>query len=141
LRLWESFPAVSIFSLLFFWTAPLLRVVPRLMTDARKRYSKSNKMQLRDMAPSSAVLASLLAIPQLASAFYLPGVAPTSYKKGDLVPLYVNSIKPVAAPSDSRLHAIDSYDYYHPGFKFCEPTPPLNMCRKAWAAFCSVIAS
>ncbi|KAH0443785.1 endosomal integral membrane protein [Colletotrichum camelliae] len=80
-------------------------------------------MQLRDMAPSSALVASLLAIPQLASAFYLPGVAPTSYKKGDVVPLYVNSIKPVAAPSDSRLHSIVSYDYYHPGFKFCEPSP------------------
>ncbi|KAI8179707.1 Transmembrane 9 superfamily member 1 [Colletotrichum sp. SAR 10_76] len=80
-------------------------------------------MHLRDMAPSSALVASLLAIPQLASAFYLPGVAPTSYKKGDVVPLYVNSIKPVAAPSDSRLHSIVSYDYYHPGFKFCEPSP------------------
>ncbi|KAL0930597.1 endosomal integral membrane protein [Colletotrichum truncatum] len=80
-------------------------------------------MQLRDMAPSSALVASLLAIPQLASAFYLPGVAPTSYKKGDVVPLYVNSIKPVAAPSDSRLHSVVSYDYYHPGFKFCEPEP------------------
>ncbi|KAM0286512.1 hypothetical protein ACHAQH_000940 [Verticillium albo-atrum] len=67
------------------------------------------------------LVATLLALPQLASAFYLPGVAPTSYEKGEKVPLNVNSIKPVAAPSDSRLHSVVSYDYYHPAFKFCQP--------------------
>ncbi|KAG7112378.1 Transmembrane 9 superfamily member 1 like protein [Verticillium longisporum] len=65
--------------------------------------------------------AALLALPQLASAFYLPGVAPTSYEKGEKVPLNVNSIKPVAAMSDSRLHSVISYEYYHPAFKFCQP--------------------
>ncbi|ODA77891.1 hypothetical protein RJ55_06494 [Drechmeria coniospora] len=74
----------------------------------------------RDTAPS-ALLATILAAPQLASAFYLPGVAPTSYKPGDSVPLYVNSIKPVAALHDYRLHSIVSYDYYHPAFQFCQP--------------------
>lgn len=73
---------------------------------------------LRDIAPS-ALLA--LAAPQLASAFYLPGVAPTSYKPGDAVPLYVNSIRPVASPQDSQLHSVISYDYYHPDFQFCQP--------------------
>ncbi|KAK3939042.1 transmembrane 9 superfamily member 1 [Diplogelasinospora grovesii] len=78
-------------------------------------------MQLRKYAPSGAALvASLLAAPQLASAFYLPGVAPTSYKPGDLVPLYVNAIRPVAAP-DALLHSVVSYDYYHPLFQFCKP--------------------
>lgn len=79
-------------------------------------------MHFRDAAPK-ALLATLLAAaaPQLASAFYLPGVAPTSYKPGDPVPLFVNSIKPVAAPQDSRLHSVVSYDYYHPGFGFCQP--------------------
>lgn len=77
-------------------------------------------MHLRDLAPS-ALLTTLLAAPQLASAFYLPGVAPTSYKNGDSVPLYVNSIKPVAAPQDARLHSVVSYDYYHPAFQFCKP--------------------
>ena len=78
-------------------------------------------MFFKDVAPS-ALLASLLAVgPQVASAFYLPGVAPTSYKPGDQVPLYVNSIKPVASPQDSRLHSIVSYDYYHPAFHFCQP--------------------
>jgi transmembrane 9 superfamily protein 2/4 len=78
-------------------------------------------MFFKDVAPS-ALLASLLAVgPQVASAFYLPGVAPTSYKPGDQVPLYVNSIKPVASPQDSRLHSVVSYDYYHPAFHFCQP--------------------
>lgn len=73
------------------------------------------------VAPT-ALIASLLAVgPQLASAFYLPGVAPTSYKPGDSVPLYVNSIRPVASPQDSRLHSVVSYDYYHPAFQFCQP--------------------
>ncbi|EOO01140.1 putative endosomal integral membrane protein [Phaeoacremonium minimum UCRPA7] len=79
-------------------------------------------MQLRDFAtPSAALLASLAALPQLTSAFYLPGVAPTSYKPGDKVPLYVNAIKPIAAPQDALLHSVVSYDYYHPLFKFCRP--------------------
>lgn len=77
-------------------------------------------MHLRDAAPS-ALLAALLAVPQLASAFYLPGVAPTSYKPGDRVPLHVNSVRPVAAPQDQRLHSVVSYDYYHPAFHFCQP--------------------
>lgn len=77
-------------------------------------------MHFREYAPS-ALLSSLLFAPQLASAFYLPGVAPTSYKPGDPVPLYVNSIRPVAAPQDSRLHSVVSYDYYHPELNFCQP--------------------
>lgn len=80
-------------------------------------------MQIPTLAsPSSATLfASLLALPQLTSAFYLPGVAPTSYKKGDTVPVYVNTIKPVAAPGDQLLHSVVAYDYYLPIFKLCQP--------------------
>ncbi|KAK4197303.1 hypothetical protein QBC40DRAFT_257213 [Triangularia verruculosa] len=77
-------------------------------------------MQLRKHAPSGALLASLLALPKLASAFYLPGVAPTSYKQGDAVPLYVNAIRPVG-DADSVLHSVLSWDYYHPMFQFCAP--------------------
>ncbi|KAI1364601.1 Nonaspanin [Xylaria arbuscula] len=77
-------------------------------------------MKSPSIAPTSALLSALLALPQLTSAFYLPGVAPTSYKPGDAVPLYVNSIKPVAAP-DARLHSVLSYDYYDPRFGFCQP--------------------
>ncbi|AEO70706.1 79eed380-437c-4c27-8b7b-a8de1ccdb43b [Thermothielavioides terrestris] len=77
-------------------------------------------MRPRRHAPPAALLASLLAAPQLASAFYLPGVAPTSYKQNELVPLYVNTIRPVAG-SDAMLHSVVSYDYYHPFFQFCRP--------------------
>ncbi|KAK3379130.1 hypothetical protein B0T24DRAFT_522472 [Lasiosphaeria ovina] len=78
-------------------------------------------MQLRKQTRAKATLvASLLAAPQLASAFYLPGVAPTSYKPDDLVPLYVNTIRPAPGP-DALLHSPFSYDYYHPLFRFCEP--------------------
>ncbi|KAM3565719.1 hypothetical protein MY1884_000028 [Beauveria asiatica] len=77
-------------------------------------------MYFTEAAPS-ALLATLLAAPQLASAFYLPGVAPTSYKVGDSVPLHVNSIKPIAGPQDARLHSVVSFEYYHPGFGFCKP--------------------
>ncbi|KAK4134670.1 hypothetical protein BT67DRAFT_441835 [Trichocladium antarcticum] len=78
-------------------------------------------MHPRKHAPSAgALLASLLVAPQLASAFYLPGVAPTSYKQDEQVPLYVNTIRPVAGP-DAMLHSVVSYDYYHPFFQFCEP--------------------
>ncbi|CAK7562787.1 MAG: Transmembrane 9 super member 2 [Sporothrix epigloea] len=83
-------------------------------------------MVSRAFSPFSAVTlaASLfLAVqPQTASAFYLPGVAPTSYKPGDTVPLYVNAIRPIAAPRDGVLHSVVSYDYYHPNLHFCAPT-------------------
>ncbi|KAK6851430.1 hypothetical protein PG995_012552 [Apiospora arundinis] len=72
--------------------------------------------------PSAALIATLLAVPQLTSGFYLPGVAPTSYKKDASVPLYVNSVKPVAAAQDGVLHSVMSYDYYHDRFRFC-PVP------------------
>ena len=77
-------------------------------------------MQLRNYGPSGALLASLLAAPQLASAFYLPGVAPSSYGDKKPVPLHVNTIRPVAGP-DAMLHSVVSYDYYHPLFQFCRP--------------------
>ena len=77
-------------------------------------------MQAKYTAPQ-ALLAAALSMSQMASAFYLPGVAPTSYKPDDQVPLYVNRISPVAAMQDYRLHSVVSYDYYHPSFQFCEP--------------------
>lgn len=78
-------------------------------------------MRLRDLSPSAAHLTFLLAAP--ASAFYLPGVAPTSYKAGDLVPLNVNHVTPVGSNVDGTLRSVTSYDYYHPAFHFCRPKP------------------
>ncbi|RAL12514.1 transmembrane 9 family protein [Aspergillus homomorphus CBS 101889] len=63
----------------------------------------------------------LLSAPSLTAAFYLPGVAPTSYDEGQAVPLYVNHITPGLAQQDEQLHSVFSYDYYHPAFKFCAP--------------------
>lgn len=57
----------------------------------------------------------------LASAFYLPGVAPTSYDEGQSVPLYVNHLTPGLARQDDQIHSVFSYDYYHPAFHFCRP--------------------
>lgn len=73
----------------------------------------------RSRAP--AAVAWLLALPQLACAFYLPGVAPTSYNTDAKVPLYVNTLRPTASPEDGVLHSTIAYDYYHPVFHFCQP--------------------
>ena len=56
-----------------------------------------------------------------ASAFYLPGVAPTTYKKDDRVALNVNPLTPALSKADSQLHSVISFDYYHPDFQFCRP--------------------
>ncbi|WEW62026.1 Transmembrane 9 super member 2 [Emydomyces testavorans] len=63
----------------------------------------------------------LLIYPHLSSAFYLPGVAPTSYQVGQKVPLHVNHLSPTISEHDAQLHSVISYDYYHPAFHFCRP--------------------
>jgi len=78
-------------------------------------------MRVRDLSPSAAILVSLLAAPT--NAFYLPGVAPTSYNSGDLVPLNVNRLTPVGSNIDGTLRSVVSFDYYHPAFHFCRPEP------------------
>lgn len=79
-------------------------------------------MRRLDRLPSGAILASLFALaPSLADAFYFPGVAPTSYKTGDAVPLYVNHLTPADSMVDPKLHSVYSYDYYHEPFHFCQP--------------------
>ncbi|PQE33374.1 endosomal integral membrane protein [Rutstroemia sp. NJR-2017a WRK4] len=80
-------------------------------------------MRLRDLTPSAALFATLLVAPELSSAFYLPGVAPTSYQKGAKVPLYVNRLTPVGSYEDGQLRSVVSFDYYHPAFHFCRPDP------------------
>ncbi|RFU27021.1 hypothetical protein B7463_g9302, partial [Scytalidium lignicola] len=80
-------------------------------------------MRLRDLSPSAALLAALLASPELSTAFYLPGVTPTTYAPGAIVPLHVNRLTPVGSMRDGQLHSTFSYDYYHPAFHFCRPDP------------------
>ncbi|KAL4880617.1 hypothetical protein BJY04DRAFT_191109 [Aspergillus karnatakaensis] len=70
---------------------------------------------------TSPLISLLLTAPTLSTAFYLPGVAPTSYDEGQSVPLYVNHLTPGIAQQDEQLHSVFSYDYYHPAFRFCVP--------------------
>ncbi|KAK5684274.1 Transmembrane 9 superfamily member 2 [Elasticomyces elasticus] len=68
--------------------------------------------------------ASLLAFAlssHLASAFYLPGITPTNYKIGDLVPLTVNHLTPSQSSRDAQIRSVFSFDYYHHAFHFCQP--------------------
>ena len=77
------------------------------------------------MMHSNGLLASGAAIYSFlisgASAFYLPGVAPTTYKANDRVELNVNHLTPALSDKDSQLHSVFSFDYYHPAFRFCRP--------------------
>ena len=77
-------------------------------------------MYLKSVSLSSATLCALL-FSQSASAFYLPGVAPTTYKANDKVSLNVNHLTPALSEKDSQLHSVFSFDYYHPAFHFCRP--------------------
>ncbi|KAI9793768.1 MAG: hypothetical protein M1833_000660 [Piccolia ochrophora] len=88
-------------------------------------------MRLRLSGLSGPFLPSLVLLLNLApsSAFYLPGVAPTTYAPGDKVPLNVNHVTPGLTNSDTRLHAVLSYGYYHPAFHFC--TPPAGATSKS----------
>lgn len=77
--------------------------------------------------PGGAILILLLL--DNVSAFYLPGVAPTSYAEGANVPLNVNRLTPALSGEDSQLRSVFSYDYYHEAFNFCKPKdgPPKHV--------------
>ncbi len=77
-------------------------------------------MYLRSLPASCATLSALL-FSSSVSAFYLPGVAPTTYKRGDKVELNVNHLTPALSKEDPKLHSVFSFDYYHPAFQFCKP--------------------
>lgn len=71
------------------------------------------------MLPFSKVASTLvlsLSLSSLASAFYLPGVAPHDYKIGEQVTLQVNSLTPNVLGK-----SVISYDFYNPQFHFCKP--------------------
>lgn len=67
----------------------------------------------------------------VATAFYLPGVAPTTYRKDDDIPLLVNHLTPSIyfQHTDQNGQTIDSdkerflysYNYYYSKFHFCKP--------------------
>ena len=67
-------------------------------------------------------LVALLSVVAPSSAFYLPGVAPTNYHKGDRVELNVNHLTPSQSAKDTQVRSVFSFDYYHPAFHHCEPS-------------------
>ena len=77
------------------------------------------RLKLRNLR-CAAVSAFLVFTSIPVSAFYLPGVVPTSYKSKDRVPVNVNHL--TSAPSENdQLRSVLSYDYYHSAFHFCTP--------------------
>ncbi|KAE9980238.1 hypothetical protein BLS_008953 [Venturia inaequalis] len=80
-------------------------------------------MRLRTCRGATASQIPLLLLQLLpsATAFYLPGVVPTSYKKGDLVPLNVNHLTPGDSEQSPNVRSVYSFDYYTPEFSFCQP--------------------
>lgn len=76
-------------------------------------------MRQRQLAVRTAFLCALT-VPST-YAFYLPGVAPTSYELGEVVPLHVNRLSPAQSQDDAQIRALDSLDYYAPIFHFCRP--------------------
>lgn len=64
------------------------------------------------------VIVTVVALPYLCSAFYLPGVSPHDYEKGESVALNVNSLSPT---SSQQVKSVISYDYYNEKFHFCKP--------------------
>lgn len=78
-------------------------------------------MQLRQRCLATALVSVFFPIGNPVSAFYLPGVVPTSYADGALVPLHVNRLTPLDSDTDFQLHSTVAYDYYHPEFHFCQP--------------------
>jgi len=77
-------------------------------------------MQLRQFYLHCAALSAILHFDP-ASAFYLPGVAPTSYQSDAKVPLNVNPLTPALSERDPQLHSVLPFDYYHNAFHFCKP--------------------
>lgn len=75
-------------------------------------------MRFTDRAPL--VASAILSLSSVSTAFYLPGVAPSSYDKDQNVPLFVNHLTP-SFSRDDQLHSVFAYDYYHPAFHFCQP--------------------
>lgn len=76
----------------------------------------------RRFRATTLILSGLFLAPQ-SSAFYLPGVAPTTYKLHDPVPLFVNRLTPGQGEEDHQVRSVISYDYYEEPFHFCKPQP------------------
>lgn len=79
-------------------------------------------MPLRNsVGPSGLFKVLALLAPLPATSFYLPGVAPTSYAIGDIVPLNVNHLTAADSETSPNVQSVFAWDYYHPEFHFCQP--------------------
>jgi len=74
------------------------------------------RLTARALAISAILSPLLLSVTQ---GFYLPGVAPTEYKRGDDVKLMVNALTP--GYGRGTVKSVIPYDYYDKNFNFCEP--------------------
>jgi len=80
------------------------------------------RAQLNLLASSlPSTLVHVLLLSTHTTAWYLPGVAPTTYKLGDRVPLHVNALTPGQSQIDGEVHSVYSYGYYIEEFHFCQP--------------------
>ncbi|KAF2487297.1 hypothetical protein BDY17DRAFT_274047 [Neohortaea acidophila] len=75
-------------------------------------------MRLLDLPP---ILSALVLSVPCASAFYLPGISPTTYKQNDLVHLDVDRLTPGLSEKHTQLSSAFSWPYYSPEFHFCQP--------------------
>ncbi|CCD23272.1 transmembrane 9 family protein NDAI_0B02370 [Naumovozyma dairenensis CBS 421] len=117
-------------------TAHLFEVVPKIETNYSYciDYHTSIlylpfKLRKTMIAPSLVLLFAFCL--SLTRAFYLPGVAPTTYHPDDEIPLLVNHLTPSMyfqhKNEDGKTMKSDkerflySYDYYYDRFHFCQP--------------------
>ncbi|KAI9704603.1 MAG: hypothetical protein M1820_005516 [Bogoriella megaspora] len=80
---------------------------------------RRDRSSLRNTVFSTLSLLALAPCPT--SAFYLPGIAPVSYRVGDKVPLNVNHLTPSQSQRDNQVRSVFSFDYYYNAFHFCQP--------------------
>ena len=65
--------------------------------------------------------ALLLILSSPSTAWYLPGVVPTTYETDQPVPLHVNRLTPSHSQVDMQIKSVFAYDYYSKQFHFCKP--------------------
>ncbi|KAJ1731189.1 Transmembrane 9 super member 2 [Coemansia sp. Benny D160-2] len=62
----------------------------------------------------------MLGLASCVDGFYLPGISPHDYKRGEKVDLLVNSLTP-SLNSENKLESVLSYGFYDERFHFCKP--------------------
>jgi transmembrane 9 superfamily member 2/4 len=103
-------------------TAQTEIAAPPLPSSVLESTQQPSTMRLQRHLGTYSVLETLLLLaPISVNAFYLPGVAPTSYAIGDRVPLNVNHLTPADSENSPNVRSVFAFDYYNPEFHFCQP--------------------